>query len=62
MAGGFILLMSMAVLYDWMMMMMMIIVGIVSAAHHIRYTDLLYGVLNFEPLNFATIHFWSLLK
>lgn len=56
MAGGFILLMSMAILDDWMMM----IVGIVFAAHHIRYTDLQYGV--YKPLNFATIHFWSLLK
>lgn len=60
MAGGFILLMSTAVLYDMMMMMMMIIVGIVFAAHHIRYTDLQYSV--YKPLNFATIHFWSLLK
>lgn len=57
MAGDFILLMSMAVLYDWMMMMMMIIVGIVFAAHHSRYTDLQYV---YKPLNFATIHFWSL--
>lgn len=60
MAGGFILLMSTAVLYDSMMMMMMIIVGIVFAGHHIRYTDLQYSV--YKPLNFATIHFWSLLK
>lgn len=61
MAGGFILLMSTAVLYDsMMMMMMMIIVGIVFAGHHIRYTDLQYSV--YKPLNFATIHFWSLLK
>lgn len=43
MAGGFILLMSMALLGDWMMMM---IVGIVFAAHHIRYTDLSMVFIN----------------